>query len=291
MTPVVVLGVLKGRDRLLPTFDGGVTGKRLRNMSVAKTLLDDAEVDVAARDLPDARNKNVKPLKRLVLDALMRYYRFLGELLANRRVTMVTSGQIAAALEIDATQVRKDFAAIGLTGTGRVGFDGREVCRAVRVALGLDQKHEAVLIGTGYFGEVLLAYSGFARYGLHIMAAFDNDRHATGSRVAGYTVRPMREMMAFVKKHRIRLVILAPPTEISEQLLDQTRLGRRAGDLELQSDAYGGAAGRPRPQRAAFFHRPVGNRLPPQALGGLLWASTTARAIRAVREGKTLWNL
>jgi redox-sensing transcriptional repressor len=160
-------------------------------------------------------------LKRLVLERLMQYYRFLTELTAREAVTTVTSARIAKALDIDPTQVRKDLAAIGLTGMGRVGFDVREVCCAVRVALGFDQKHEAVLIGTGHLGGVLLAYSGFSRYGLHITAAFDNDRRATRGKIAGCAARPLKAMKPFVKRHRIRLAILAPPTEASETLLDR----------------------------------------------------------------------
>ena len=160
-------------------------------------------------------------LKRLVLERLMRYYRLLAESTARGPVPTVTSVQIAKALDIDATQVRKDFAAIGLTGMGRVGFDVHEVCCAIREVLGFDQRHEAVLIGTGHLGGVLLAYSGFARYGLHIMAAFDNDGRARRGKIAGYVVRPMKAMKPYVKRHRIRLAILAPPTEASEGLLDR----------------------------------------------------------------------
>ncbi|MFH1268571.1 MAG: winged-helix domain-containing protein, partial [Planctomycetota bacterium] len=82
-------------------------------------------------------------LRRLALERLMRYYRFLCELTAKRPVRTVTSAQIAEALDIDPTQVRKDFAAVGLQGMGRVGFEVCEACRAIRVSLGFDQRHEA----------------------------------------------------------------------------------------------------------------------------------------------------
>jgi redox-sensing transcriptional repressor len=159
-------------------------------------------------------------LKRLVLERLMRYYRFLADLTARRPAWTITSAQIAKALHIDPTQVRKDFAAVGLTGTGRVGFDVQQVCRAIRAVLGFDQKHEAVLIGAGHLGGVLLAYSGFTRYGLHIMAAFDDDQYVANGEIAGYAIRPMKAMKPFIRRHKIRLAILAPPTEVSEQLLD-----------------------------------------------------------------------
>jgi redox-sensing transcriptional repressor len=124
-------------------------------------------------------------------------------------------------LDIDPTQVRKDFGAIGLLGMGRVGFDVCEVCRSIRVVLGLDQEYEAVLIGTGHLGGALLAYSGFESYGLRIVAAFDNNQRRIGSKVAGYTVQSMRTLKPFIKRHEIRLAILTTPVEVAQKLTDR----------------------------------------------------------------------
>lgn len=151
----------------------------------------------------------------------MLYHRFLSELTSRKPVRTVTSAQIADALDIDPTQVRKDFGAIGILGMGRVGFDVCEVCRAIRVVLGFDQNHNAILIGTGHLGGALLAYSGFARYGLEIVAAFDNDDRRIGSRVAGHNVKPMRAMTPFIKSRKIRLAILTTPVTVSQKLTDR----------------------------------------------------------------------
>ncbi len=160
-------------------------------------------------------------LRRVVLDRLMRYYRFLGELTAKRPVQTVTSAQIAEVLDVDPTQVRKDFGEIGLQGMGRVGFDVSEVCRAIRDALGFDQECEAVLVGTGHLGGALLAYSGFARYGLQIVAAFDNDKRRIGGKVAGCAVRSARAIKPFIRSRKIRLAILTTPVEVSQKLADR----------------------------------------------------------------------
>ncbi len=132
-----------------------------------------------------------------------------------------TLARIAKALDIDATQVRKDFAAIGLLGTGRGGFDVCEVCRTIRTTLGFDQRYEAVLIGTGYLGSALLAYSGFAGYGLHIVAAFDSDQRKVGSKIAGHTIKSTMLMKSYIQTRKIRLVILTTPVEVSQELTDR----------------------------------------------------------------------
>jgi redox-sensing transcriptional repressor len=95
------------------------------------------------------------------------------------------------------------------------------VCRAIRIALGFDRQYEAVLIGTGHLGSALLAYSGFDRYGLHIVAAFDRDKRRVGTEIAGWTVKPMRAMKPFVERRKIRLAILTTPAEVSQELADR----------------------------------------------------------------------
>lgn len=161
-------------------------------------------------------------LRRLVLERLMRYYRFLSERRARKHpADTITSAQIAEALDIDATQVRKDFGAIGLLGMGRVGFEVCEVCRAIRVELGFDQAHEAILVGVGHLGGALLAYEGFARYGLEFAAAFDKDPERVGTTVAGCEVRPMRGMKAFIRNNGIRIAVLTTPVEVSQKVTDR----------------------------------------------------------------------
>lgn len=164
-------------------------------------------------------------LRRVVLERLMRYYRYLAELTARKPVATVTSAQVAEALDIDPTQVRKDLGAIGIQGMGRVGFDVCEVCRSIRVMLGFDQKYESVLIGAGHLGGALLAYSGFAagfaRYGLQIVAVFDNDKSKIGGKIAELTVKPMKEMKPLIRRRSIRLAILTTPAEVSQGLTDR----------------------------------------------------------------------
>ena len=164
-------------------------------------------------------------LRRVVLERLMRYYRLLAELTAKEPMATITSAQIAEALDIDPTQVRKDLGAVGLQGMGRVGFDVCEVCRAIRIVLGFDQKYDAALIGAGHLGGALLAYSGFsagfARYGLNVVAVFDNDRSKIGGKIAEFTVKPMKEMKPLIKRRSIRLAILTTPAEVSQGLTDR----------------------------------------------------------------------
>jgi len=151
----------------------------------------------------------------------MRYYRFLSDSNIKREGPAVTSAEIASALDIDPTQVRKDLGSIGIVGMGRVGFETCEVCRSIRAALGFDQSTDAVLVGAGRLGSALLTYQGFSRYGLEIVAAFDADKKLIGRKVGGCVVKPMQALRSYVEKHEIQLAILTTPAIASQKLADR----------------------------------------------------------------------
>lgn len=163
----------------------------------------------------------LEPLRRVVLERLIRYYRYLSELTSRRSVETVTSAQLGAALDIDPTQVRKDFGAIGLMGISRVGYEVCEVCRAIRNVFGFSRPYAAVLVGTGHLGSALLQYRGFSRYGLRIMAAFDHDPEKIGTTIAEVPVHDTGSLKSFVEDHQIRMAIITTPVQVSQKITDR----------------------------------------------------------------------
>lgn len=163
----------------------------------------------------------MEPLRPVVLERLMKYYRYLSEVTARRNIETITSAQLGAVLDIDPTQVRKDFGAIGLMGISRVGYEVCEVCRAIRLVFGFNQPFPGVLVGAGHLGKALLNYPGFARYGLRIVAAFDNDPKLVGSSIAGLEIRGIRSLKPFIRKHEIRLAVLTTPVTVSQVVADR----------------------------------------------------------------------
>jgi redox-sensing transcriptional repressor len=151
----------------------------------------------------------------------MRYYRFLSDSHIKRTGPAVTSAEIASALDIDPTQVRKDLGSVGIVGMGRVGFETCEVCRSIRAALGFDQHTDAVLVGAGHLGSALLTYQGFTRYGLEIVAAFDVEKRLIGRKVGGCVVKPMQALRSYVEKNKIQLAILTTPAVASQRIADR----------------------------------------------------------------------
>lgn len=159
-------------------------------------------------------------LRRVVLERLIRYYRYLAELTARQSVDTITSSQLGRVLDVDPSQVRKDFAAIGLAGVSRVGYDVCEVCRTIRTTLGFDEEYEAVLVGTGHLGGAILNYGGFERYGLRIVAAFDSDSEKIGEMEGGCVVQSVHGLRAYVEKNEIPVAILTTPSGVAQGLAD-----------------------------------------------------------------------
>ncbi len=167
-----------------------------------------------ARPVPGER------LNRLILDRLIRYFWRVAEFAAEGSGTTITSKRLGEALNIDPSQIRRDFAAVGLVGMSHVGYDMCEVCRAIRNAVGFDRPFPAVLLGTGNLGKALLSYAGFRRYGLQIVAAFDSDPVKLGAKVSGQIVQSMEALKLFLAVHDVRLAILTTPAEVAQGLAD-----------------------------------------------------------------------
>jgi redox-sensing transcriptional repressor len=179
------------------------------------------EFSITSREEGMDRRSRLEPLRPVVLERLIRYYRYLSELTARKSLETITSAQLGAALDIDPTQVRKDFGAIGLMGISRVGYEVCEVCRAIRLVFGFDHPYSAILVGAGHLGSALLNYPGFARFGLRIVAAFDNDPAKIGHDITGVEVRSIRALKAYVERHGIRMAILTTPVAASQSLTDR----------------------------------------------------------------------
>lgn len=163
----------------------------------------------------------MEPLRGVVLERLFRYFRYLGELQSKSTRLTITSAEMGKALDIDPTQVRKDFGAIGLVGISRIGYEICEVCRAIRLVFGFNRPYHAVLVGAGHLGTALLEYGGFTRYGLEIVAAFEKDPEKVGAEIGGVSVQPARGLKAYVKKNQIRMAILTTPVAASQKLTDR----------------------------------------------------------------------
>jgi redox-sensing transcriptional repressor len=134
---------------------------------------------------------------------------------------VVSGTRIAEELGLDSIQVRKDFAYTGMVGKPGVGFDVPTVIGLIESFLGWDNTTDALLVGAGSLGTALMGYEGFQRFGLNIVAAFDNKREKTGLNIHGKQVLPMDKLLDLAQRMHIQLGIIAVPAEAAQGVANQ----------------------------------------------------------------------
>ena len=130
-------------------------------------------------------------ISKLTLQRLPIYLAYLRTLPAEEGAA-ISAAAIASALGLGEVQVRKDLATVSDAGKPKVGYLIADLMRDLEHFLGYGTRNRAVLVGVGNLGLALLSYSGFADYGLNIVAAFDNKSALIGSNVDGRPVLHVR---------------------------------------------------------------------------------------------------
>ena len=138
---------------------------------------------------------------------------------AARGEEFVSATAIAESLSINPIQVRKDLASISSeSGRPNVGFRVKTLLEDLK-----DQYDEAVLVGVGALGHVLLHYGGFAKYGLDIVAGFDSEPKE--KKVGDKTVLPIAKLVPFLKRTHVNIGIITVPASEAQGVADMLVAG------------------------------------------------------------------
>lgn len=130
----------------------------------------------------------------------------------------ISSTVIAADLMLNSVQVRKDLAYVSDSGKPRTGFSVDELIRDIELFLGYGNTKDAVLVGAGHLGKTLLAYEGFAEYGLHILAAFDTREELIGTEVYGKPVFPVSRLPEMTGRLCAHIGIITTPADAAQEV-------------------------------------------------------------------------
>ena len=136
----------------------------------------------------------------------------------------VSSRELGEALGLSDAQVRKDLAYFGQFGHPGVGYRVPELIPQVRRILGTDRVSRVLLVGAGNLGRALIAFRGFAKRGFELVAVFDKDAAKIGQMTDGphaIRIHPLPDMAAMVRKHSIRVGILAVPASAAQQVAEE----------------------------------------------------------------------
>lgn len=132
----------------------------------------------------------------------------------------ISSAYLADLLKVDETLIRKDMSIVGIKGKPKVGYPTGKIISMLEEALGISKYTDGILIGCGSLGSALLRYSGFAKYGLRIAAAFDIDHTKVGQRLGDYLVLPMEKCKSIIETFKVQVAIFTVPAGVAQELAD-----------------------------------------------------------------------
>ena len=154
-----------------------------------------------------------KELSKAVLKRLPGYLSYLKSLPEDSS-PYISATAIANALNMGEVQVRKDLAVVSKAGKPKIGYPKADLIENISRYLCYDNTTDAILIGAGKLGQALLGYSGFAAYGLNILAAFD-------VAPADDSIHPIEELEGFCRENNVHMGIITVPAEHAQEVCDR----------------------------------------------------------------------
>lgn len=163
---------------------------------------------------------NSGPIPKSTAHRISLYLRQI-EALRDQGKATTSSDQLATALGLTATQVRKDLAHFGQFGRPGVGYHCDDLIERLRRILGTDQVRPVVLAGCGNLGRALASYHGFQRRGFKIAAVFDNDLRKVGKQYGEHIVQDITKLHFVCQRDKVQMAILSVPAHAAQDVADQ----------------------------------------------------------------------
>jgi redox-sensing transcriptional repressor len=160
-----------------------------------------------------------KEISQAVIGRLPRYLRYLGEL-KDEGVERISSQELSELMHVTASQIRQDFNNFGGFGQQGYGYNVEYLYEEISKILGLDHKHNFIIIGAGNLGRALGNYLNFERRGFIFRGMFDKNPDLVGQDVRGVKVMPMNEMERFVRDNNIDIAVLTIPKTSAVDIAD-----------------------------------------------------------------------
>ena len=160
-----------------------------------------------------------KEISKAVLKRLPGYLAYLKSI-PRGSTAYISATALANALGMGEVQVRKDLAMVSSGGRPKIGYPLETLVDDIEQFLGYDNTTDAVLIGAGKLGQALLGYSGFAAYGLNILAAFDVAPAAEQTE-DGKHIYHISQLEGFCRTHKVLMGIITVPGEHAQSVCEQ----------------------------------------------------------------------
>lgn len=161
-----------------------------------------------------------KEISQAVIRRMPRYYRYLGELLEDG-VERISSNDLSKRMNVTASQIRQDLNNFGGFGQQGYGYNVKFLYEEIGNILGLNQKHNIIVIGAGNLGQALANYAKFEKLGFVITALFDVNPALEGVTVRGIKIHMLDELEDYCKDHVVDIAALTMPKEKADAIANR----------------------------------------------------------------------
>lgn len=151
-----------------------------------------------------------KNVSLAVVKRLPKYYRYLGELI-DVDVSRISSKELSERLNITASQIRQDLNNFGSFGLQGYGYNVELLYEEIGKILGLNKKHNIIIIGAGNIGHALLNYSDFTNRGFNFVGIFDKDPNLIGKKINNVNIYDVDNLENFIKEEDVDIAVLSVP--------------------------------------------------------------------------------
>ncbi len=153
-----------------------------------------------------------KNISQAVVARLPRYYRYLGDLRGSG-IERISSQDLSKLMNVTASQIRQDFNNFGGFGQQGYGYNVEYLYNEIAKILGLNEKHNLIIIGAGNLGQALANYMNFERRGFIVRGIFDKNPDLYGKELRGIVVQPVEKIEDFVRENAIDIAVLTIPKD------------------------------------------------------------------------------
>lgn len=175
-------------------------------------------------------------LKRLAL-----YHRCFLDL-KQKGIIKIQSRELSLQMGIEPATIRKDFSYLGELGRQGYGYKVEFVLSAFKRVIEIEEQQKCILIGAGNLGRALMNFFTSERFTNDVahapatlVAAFDANPLVAGLTVNDIPILHVDEMVAYIKKHGVKYVVLAVPTAETQKIVDTISSLGIEGILNLTS--------------------------------------------------------
>lgn len=161
-----------------------------------------------------------KEISQAVIRRMPRYYRYLGEML-EEGVERISSNELSSRMNVTASQIRQDLNNFGGFGQQGYGYNVKFLYEEIGKILGLNQKHNIIVVGAGNLGQALANYVKFEKLGFVIIALFDVNPALVGKEIRGIKIHMLDELEEFLKDHEVDIAALTMPKSKADAIANR----------------------------------------------------------------------